>query len=170
MAIFELASEDKALPQLEKDIDALDMALSESSDLRVMIASPLYKRSEQTAAIEALAAKMGLSTLVGNTLGLMASKRRLFVLPQLVTVLRDLIADDKGEVMAEVTAAAALTDAQIKKLTETLKAKVGKEIKLKTAVDESLIGGLVVKVGSNMIDTSIRSKLAALQNAMKEVG
>ena len=100
----------------------------------------------------------------------MAGNRRLFVLPQLVRELRDRIAAEKGEVTAEVTAAKALTKAQEEKLAKTLKASVGKDVKISMAVDESLIGGLVVKVGSRMIDTSIRSKLAALQNSMKEVG
>ncbi|MFC2970080.1 F0F1 ATP synthase subunit delta [Acidimangrovimonas pyrenivorans] len=169
-AIFELAREDKALPKLEQDVEALDGALSESKDFKVMISSPLYSREDQAQAIAALAKKMDLGPITANTLGLMASKRRLFVLPQLVAVLRDLIADEKGEVLAEVTAATALTEAQADKLAATLKAQIGKDVKLKTAVDEKLIGGLVVKVGSKMIDTSIRSKLAALQNAMKEVG
>jgi len=100
----------------------------------------------------------------------MASKRRLFVLPQLVSQLRDLIAQDKGEVTAEVISATAMTKAQSDKLAKTLKANVGKDVKINATVDETLIGGLVVKVGSKMIDTSIRSKLNSLQNAMKEVG
>ena len=100
----------------------------------------------------------------------MAAKRRLFVLPQLVAQLQARIADEKGEVTAEVTAASALTKTQADKLSAALKARIGKDVNLKTAVDATLIGGLVVKVGSKMIDTSIRSKLDALQNAMKEVG
>ena len=100
----------------------------------------------------------------------MAEKRRLFVLPQFLTALVDLIAAEKGEVTADVTAAADLTKVQATKLAATLKKSVGKDVKLNIAVDESLIGGLVVKVGSKMIDTSIRSKLASLQNSMKEVG
>jgi F-type H+-transporting ATPase subunit delta len=135
-----------------------------------MIGSPVVTRDEQAAAIAAIAKKMKLSALTANTLALMASKRRLFVLPQLVTDVLARIAAEKGEVTAEVTSAAALTADQAKKLAATLKARVGKDVKLKTAVDESLIGGLVVKLGSTMIDTSVRSKLAALQNAMKEVG
>ena len=113
---------------------------------------------------------MGLSALVAHSLSVMAAKRRLFVLPQLITALREMIAAEKGEVTAEVTAATALSAAQSKSLIAALKAQIGKDVKLKTAVDESLIGGLVVKVGSKMIDTSIRSKLEALQHAMKEVG
>jgi F-type H+-transporting ATPase subunit delta len=169
-AIFELAKEDKALATLEADIDALDAALKESHDFRELIASPVYSREQQATAVTAIAKKAGLSQIVTNTLALMAGNRRLFVLPQLVRELRDRIAAEKGEVTAEVTAAKALTKAQEDKLAKTLKASVGKDVKISMAVDESLIGGLVVKVGSRMIDTSIRSKLAALQNSMKEVG
>lgn len=169
-AVFDLARDEKALPQLETDVDALDAALGDSADLRDLISSPVYARAEQAAAILAVAKKMEVSALTANTLGLMAEKRRLFVLPQLIAALRALIAEEKGEVVAEVTAATKLTKAQSDKLVKALKAKVGKDIKLQTSVDETLIGGLVVKVGSKMIDTSIRSKLAALQNAMKEVG
>ena len=107
---------------------------------------------------------------LANTLRLMASKRRLFVLPHLAAALRDLISEEKGEVTADVQAAQALSDEQRSKLAETLKENVGKDVKMNVTVDESLIGGLIVKVGSKMIDTSVRSKLAALQNTMKEVG
>jgi F-type H+-transporting ATPase subunit delta len=100
----------------------------------------------------------------------MATKRRLFVLPQLLSDLRARIAAAKNEVTAEVASATKLSAAQSKALAAAIKSKVGKTVKLSVTVDEALIGGLVVKVGSTMIDTSIRSKLAALQNAMKEVG
>lgn len=169
-AIFDLALEGKALPTLEADIDNLDAALKSSDDLSTLIASPIYTREEQGNAIAAISSKMGLSPMMGNAMNLMASKRRLFVLPQLVASLRDMIADHKGEVTADVTAAKTLTKAQQDKLAKTLKATVGKDVKINMAIDESLIGGLVVKVGSKMIDTSIRSKLNALQNSMKEVG
>jgi len=169
-ALFELAKEDKALKALEADADALGAALAASPELGAMIASPVISRDEQAGAIAAIAKKMKLSALTANTLALMAANRRLFVLPQLVTDLHARIAAEKGEVTAEVTSAAALSADQAKKLAATLKARVGKDVKLKTAVDETLIGGLVVKLGSTMIDTSVRSKLAALQNAMKEVG
>jgi len=169
-ALFELAKDDGALKALETDTSALAETLAASADLRSVIASPMVSREDQGNAIRAIAAKLGLSALMSNTLALMADKRRLFVLPQLLAALTDMIATEKGEVTAEVTAARALTAAQSKKLAETLKARVGKTVKLKTTVDESLIGGLVVKLGSTMIDTSVKAKLAALQNAMKEVG
>jgi F-type H+-transporting ATPase subunit delta len=169
-AMFELASEGKALAALEFDIDALDTALGDSADLRDLIHSPIYGRDETAAAIGGVADKMALNPITANTLRLMASKRRLFVLPALLSELREKIADHKGEVTAEVTSAKALTKTQMDKLAKTLKASVGKSVNLKATVDEGIIGGLVVKVGSKMIDTSIRSKLNALQNTMKEVG
>ena len=169
-ALFELAKEADGLKALEADADALQAALAASPELAAMIASPVVARDEQVGAMAAIAAKMGLSTLTANTLALMGGNRRLFVLPQLVADLKARIAVEKGEMTADVTSATPLTAAQSKKLAETLKAKVGKTIKLNTTVDESLIGGLIVKLGSTMIDTSVKSKLAALQNAMKEVG
>lgn len=170
LAVFELSREGNALASLESDVDALDAAMKDSADLRDLIASPIYSRDDQALAIAAIAAKMGLSATVTNLLGLMAAKRRLFVLPQLVAVLRTMIATEKGEVTAEVTSAKALTKAQADKLAKTLSAQAGKDVQIKASVDETLIGGLVVKIGSKMIDTSIRAKLTALQNMMKEVG
>ena len=168
--MFELAKDGGELETLERDIDTLNSALSESSDFRDLINSPVYTREAQSNAVGAIAEKIGLSGTVANTLKLMASKRRLFVLPQLMNSLQSLIADEKGEVTADVQSAHSMSDAQVAKLADTLKASVGKDVKMNVTVDESLIGGLVVKVGSKMIDTSIRSKLAALQNTMKEVG
>jgi F-type H+-transporting ATPase subunit delta len=169
-AVFDLAVEGRALPALEKDVDVLDAAMAESADLRTLLSSPLYSRDEQETAISAVAKKMKLSKTTVNVLALLAQKRRLFVLPQLVSSLRDLIATHKGEVTAEVTSAKELTKAQADKLAKTLKAQIGADVKIKAIVDESIIGGLIVKVGSKMIDTSIKSKLNALQNTMKEVG
>lgn len=169
-AIFEMAKDGKSLNAIEADLDALETVYNDNAQFRSLISSPIYSRGEQGSAIASIAKKMKLSPLVTNALGLMATKRRLFVLPQLTDSLRNLIAAENGEVTADVTAAKAMTKAQQDKLAKTLKAAVGKNVKINMAVDESLIGGLIVKVGSKMIDTSIRSKLANLQNAMKEVG
>ena len=169
-AVFSLAKKDKKLKPLEADVDALDGALIGSADLRTLVSSPVYSRAEMGQAISAVAKKMKLQPIMVNTLALMASKRRLFVLPSLLAVLRTCIAEEKGEVTAEVASAKALTKTQAASLAKTLKAQLGLDVKIKATVDESLIGGLVVKVGSKMIDTSIRSKLNALQNKMKEVG
>ncbi len=169
-AVFDLAKEGKAIKALESDVAALEAAMAESADLRTLLTSPLYSREEQSGAIAAVAKKMELSDTTSNVLALLAAKRRLFVLPHLLAVLQDMLSEERGEVMAEVTTAKALTKAQADKLSKTLKAQVGKSVTIKETVDESIIGGLIVKVGSKMIDTSIASKLNALQNKMKEVG
>jgi F-type H+-transporting ATPase subunit delta len=169
-AVFDLAQEDNALAALEADVEALDAVLSGSADFRHVINSPVIPRWDQERSVSAIAAKMGLSGLLGNTLALMAQRRRLFVLPHFLADLRARIAAEKGEATAEVTSAAALSAEQAERLVKVLSDRIGKAVKLKTAVDESLIGGLVVKLGSTMIDTSVRAKLDALQNSMKEVG
>ncbi|MDZ7710052.1 MAG: F0F1 ATP synthase subunit delta [Roseovarius sp.] len=169
-AIFELAKEAKSVARLEANLDDLAAALDASADLRALVGSPVLSRAEQGAGITAIADKMDLVPELKNGLALMAANRRLFVLPQLLALLGEMIAEDKGEVSAEVTSAKPLSKAQSDKLAKTLKARIGRDVKLKATVDESLIGGLVVKVGSKMIDTSIRSRLDSLQNAMKEVG
>ena len=169
-AVFDLAKEGKAIKALESDVASLEAAMAESADLRTLMTSPLYSREEQSGAIAAVAKKMELSDTTSNVLALLASKRRLFVLPHLLAVLQDMLSEERGEVTAEVTTAKALTKAQAEKLSKTLKAQVGKTVTIKETVDESIIGGLIVKVGSKMIDTSIASKLNALQNTMKEVG
>jgi F-type H+-transporting ATPase subunit delta len=169
-AMFDLAEEEGALAALESDVVALEGALAESADLRDVITSPLYGREASAAAMGKVAEAMGLGAITGNTLRLMAQKRRLFVLPAMLRALREKIAEHKGEITADVVSAKALTKTQAEKLAATLKASVGRDVKLNATVDESLIGGLVVKVGSRMIDTSIKAKLNALQNTMKEVG
>jgi len=169
-AVYDLAKETNSVQAIETDITALQDVMAQSDDFNALIHSPIYTRDQQGAAVSALAKKMKLSDVMSNTLALMAQKRRLFVLPQLVQTLRDVIAADKGEVTADVTSAKALTKAQSDKLAKTLTASMGNTVTINATVDESLIGGLVVKVGSKMIDTSIRSKLNSLQNVMKEVG
>ncbi|MEL6914007.1 MAG: F0F1 ATP synthase subunit delta [Pseudomonadota bacterium] len=169
-AVFELAKEDKALAALESDITALSEALDASDDLRGFFTSPVYSREEMEKAVVAVSEKAGFGDTLKNTLALMAQNRRLFVVPAFAARVEELLADEKGEVTAEVVTSKALTKAQSEKLVKTLKAQVGKDVKMAASVDESLIGGMIVKVGSRMVDTSIRSKLAALQNTMKEVG
>jgi F-type H+-transporting ATPase subunit delta len=169
-AVFDIARDEGGIDRIASELDQLQAALDDSAELRDVIVSPLYSRDDQKKAIGALTQKMGLGATLANTLQLMASNRRLFVLPALIAKLRGLIANERGEVTADVTSAVALTDDQKNKLTETLARKSGKTVKLNTRVDEALIGGMIVKLGSQMIDSSVRSKLASLQNAMKEVG
>ena len=168
-AVFDLARDEDMLPALEADIVSLEAALQDSGDLRALISSPIYSRDEQGNAILAIAQAMGLTPVMRNVLGLMAQKRRLFVLPNLLQTLRTRLADARGEVGAEVTSAQPLTPEQAQRLADTLSAQAGKAVRLQTRVDPSLIGGLVVRLGSRMIDTSIRAQLGQLQNMMKEV-
>jgi F-type H+-transporting ATPase subunit delta len=169
-AVFDIAKDGNNLKAMEQDVDALDAALSESADFRDLITSPLYNREQQASAVKAIAQKIALSDTMANLLGLLADKRRLFVLASIVGTLRDLLAEDRGEVTAEVTSAKAMTKAQSDNLAKALTEQVGKSVSIKETVDASILGGLIVKVGSRMIDTSIASKLNALQNNMKEVG
>lgn len=169
-AVFDLAREEGQIDPLAAQTEDLAAALDGSPELRDLISSPIYARDDQARAIGTLAARMNLAPVLANTLQLMARNRRLFVLPQFARALADLIAIERGEVTAEVTSAAPLTDAQQEKLKATLAQKSGKTVKLNTRVDEALIGGMIVKLGSQMIDSSVRSKLASLQNVMKEVG
>ncbi len=169
-AVFELAKQDGKIADLEKDIGLLATALADSEDFRNLISSPVYSREDMGSSVAKIAAKAGLGTIVSNTLGLMADNRRLFVLPSLIAAIRSLIAIEKGEVTADVISAKKLTKAQETKLAAELKKAVGKDVNINSTVDEAIIGGLVVKVGSRMIDSSIASKLSKLQNVMKEVG
>tara|TARA_B100001758_G_C18132356_1_gene464520 strand:- start:25 stop:618 length:594 start_codon:yes stop_codon:yes gene_type:complete len=168
-AIFALAKEEKKLESLTADLSSIEDALEVSDDLNQLIFSPVYNRLEQESAILAISDKMGLSGLMKNSLGLLAVKRRLNILPSLIEEVKIYIAEDKGEVTVNVTSASVLSEAQTQDLTKSLEKTIGKEIKIETSIDESLIGGLIVKVGSKMIDSSIRSKLTNLQNIMKEV-
>ncbi len=170
IALFEIAKEGKNLPAVEADLDSLQAALDESADLRDVITSPLLSREEQGKAMRALTDKMGLGAEVANTVALMAENRRLYALPEMISQVKALAADDRGEVSAEVTAAKALTGTQSKALAAALKKSLGKDVQVNVTVDKDLIGGLIVKVGSAMVDSSLRSKLNNLQNAMKEVG
>ena len=169
-AVFGLADDQDDIQTLEQNVGILKEALKKSVDLTSLISSPIYSRNQQQTAITAIAKKLELSTAMTNTLSLMATKRRLFVVPTFLVVLSDLIAASKNEVTAEVVSATSLSKEQLDKLAKTLKANFNKDIKISATVDPALIGGMIVKVGSRMIDTTIKSKLNSLQNVMKEVG
>ncbi len=169
-ALFGLSDEQDDIPALEKNVRILKQALDESADLNRLILSPIYSRDQQRSAIVAIAKKLSLSGIMTNTLALMAEKRRLFIAPTFLSVLEDLIAESKNEITAEILSAKALTKGQLDKLAKSLKSNFSKDIKINAAVDETLIGGMIVKVGSRMIDSTIQAKLNSLQNVMKEVG
>ena len=169
-ALFGLAVDQDEIPTLEKNVSVLKQAIDESVDLNSLISSPIYSRDQQKSAITSIATKMDLSGVMINTLSLMAEKRRLFVVPTFLLVLNDLISASKNEITAEVVSAKSLSKVQVEKLTKSLKKNFGKDIKINASIDQALIGGMIVKVGSRMIDTTIQAKLNLLQNKMKEVG
>ena len=169
-ALFGLVDEQDDIPALEKNVRIFKQAIGQSADLNHLISSPIYSRDQQQSAILAIAKKLSLSSVMTNTLALMAEKRRLFVVPTFLSVLEDLIAESKNELTADVISAKELTTGQLDKLAKSLKSNFSKDIKINASVDESLIGGMIVKVGSRMIDTTLQAKLNSLQNVMKEVG
>jgi len=169
-ALFELAEEDGALAAVEKDLDAFAALIAESDDLKRLVRSPVFSADEQTRAVTAILAKAEIGGLVANLVRVTAANRRLFIVPDLITAFKRLAATGRGEVAAEVTSAEPLSDRHLDELKAALKASLGKDITLATHVDPSLIGGLIVKVGSRMIDGSLKTKLNSLKLAMKEVG
>lgn len=166
-ALFDLAGDLKALPEIEKDLTTFQTMIDASADLKTMVKSPVISRDEQGKALAALLAKAGIGATTGNFLKLIARNGRLFAVEDMIKAFRALAARQRGEVEAEVTSAVALNDAQVAELKATLKAAVGKDVQLSSRVDPSLLGGLVVKLGSRMIDSSLRTKLAGLRVAMK---
>ena len=166
-ALFELAKEQKAVPATAKALDGLSKAVASSIDFQRLLASPVFKSDDQMSAIEALAEQGGLSGLALNFVKLMTENRRLAVLPAAIVAFQALVADDKGEVFAEVTSAEKLSDIQLKDLTAALKARVGKDVQLQTMIDSTLLGGLTVKIGSTLIDNSLKTKLQNLKVSMK---
>lgn len=169
-ALFELADESGQLDAVADQLGLVSEALKTSADLRRLVESPIYSREDQEAAMSAVCDALGVVAPTKNFISLMARKRRLFALPDAIRGFERLLAAKRGVVSAEVRSAIALSEAQRADLIETLKGATGSEIALDERVDEELIGGLVVKVGSRMIDTSIRAKLNRLQTVMKEAG
>jgi F-type H+-transporting ATPase subunit delta len=166
-AIFELAQDQKSLSTVEKDFAALKSALSASADLTRMVRSPAYDRSDQAKAMAAVLDRMGVATLTRNFILVLAAKRRLFILSDIIRAFEAMVARDRGEVQATVTSARSLGDGEMTELRAILKSKLGREPRIETKVDPSLLGGLVVRVGSRMIDSSLRTKLNGLRAAMR---
>jgi F-type H+-transporting ATPase subunit delta len=168
-ALYELADEQKLLDPVAEDLRALRQLITESADLQRLIRSPVLSRAAQGHAIAALGERAGLQALVRNFLGLLAKNRRLFVLPQVIDAYLTELAARRGEITAQVIAAQALTEAQRLRLDEKLRHAVGSKVSIEMRVDPSLLGGLIVKLGSRMVDASLSSKLHRLQLAMKGV-
>ena len=169
-SLYELALEAGSVDAVGADLDRLQAMLDESEDLRRLIQSPVFSSEDQLRAISAVADKAGIRGLVGNFIKVVAGNRRLFALPGMIRAFRQIAAAQRGEVTAEVTSAHALTPAQEQELKSALKGVTGKDMVVAVTVDPTLLGGLIVKVGSRQIDTSLRTKLSTLKLALKEVG
>lgn len=167
-ALFDLAKESSKLTEVEGDLVKIQDLLKESPDLVRLVRSPVISSSDQSRALSAVLEKGGISGLASNFLLLLARNRRLFAVEDIIKVYRSLAAKARGEVSAEVSSAVALSEAQLAELKEALRASVGKDVTLDTRVDPSLLGGLVVKLGSRMIDSSLKTKLQNMKAALNE--
>jgi len=169
-ALFELADERRLLDEIAASLRQLRAMLAESMDLSRLVSSPLLSREDQAKAIVAVAERAGFSPLVRDFLAVVAKNRRLFAVPAMIDAYLEKLAERRGEVTAQVAAAQPLSDSQLDLLREQLRRSVGRRVSVDVRVDPGLIGGMVVKLGSRMIDGSISSKLQRLQLAMKGAG
>lgn len=169
-ALFELSQSENKTSDVERDINSLSDMMKGSDDLMRLVRSPVFSAEDQQNAIAAIADKAGITGLVGNFVRIVASNRRLFALPDIIRSFRDKLAESRGETTADVAVAHTLSADQKKNLQDTLKGIVGKDVALDVTVDPSLLGGMIVKIGSRQIDTSIKTKLSSLKLALKEVG
>jgi F-type H+-transporting ATPase subunit delta len=168
-ALFELARDDKAVDAVKADLDAFDALLNDSEDLRRLVRSPVFGAEEQGKALAAVLGKAGIKGLTANFLLLVASNRRLFAVRDMIRAFRALVAKHKGEVTADVTVAEKLSDTHLEALKSALKSVTGgKAVDLNVKIDPAIIGGLTVKLGSRMVDSSLRTKLNSIKHAMKE--
>lgn len=169
-ALFELTAEAGEIDVLDDDIAGVRAVLAAGDDFRTLINSPIYSREEMAAAAAAIAERIGLSGLTRNTLALMASKRRLFALPAMLDALEALLDERRGVVSAEIVAAHALSEDELATLKDTLRGAVGKDVRFDVRVDETLIGGVSARLGSKLVDATVKTRLSNLKNALREVG
>jgi F-type H+-transporting ATPase subunit delta len=167
-ALFDLAHESNSAESIEHALDKFLGLLRESDDLRRFVLSPMFTTSDQEQGLSAILKSTGIDGLARDFLLVLAKNRRLFVAENVIKAYKSLCAKARGEVEAEVVSAAPLTEAQTQDLADTLRQKLGKTPKLTATVDSKLLGGLIVRVGSQMIDTSLRTKLKNLEKVMKE--
>ena len=169
-ALFELGLEANALDKILNDLNSFHEAMDAAEDLQRLVKSPVFTPDEQLRAISAVLEEIKIDGLTANFLKLVAKNRRLFATPDMIKAFRTLLAHHRGQASAQVITAARLEDGQVRALQQALNAALGKEVEIEQRVDPALLGGLVVKIGSRMIDTSLRTKLNSLKVAMKEVG
>ena len=168
-ALFELAEEKNQLDQIASDLRELKKLLAESEDLRRLVRSPVLTRADQAKAMAAVLEKANASQITRNFVALAAGNRRLFALGAMIDSYLAMLAARRGEVTAEVTVAAPLSEAQERNLAETLRKLVGAKVSVELKIDRGLLGGLIVKLGSRLFDSSLRTKLRKLELAMKGV-
>jgi F-type H+-transporting ATPase subunit delta len=169
-ALYDIAETAGTLDAVAEDLRTIGRMLAESADLRRLIASPVIDRADQAKAMRALLERSGANELSLRFVGVVTDNRRLFVLPAIIEAYLRRLAERRGEVVAHVVSAKALAPAQIDRVTETLRRSLGSKVMVDLKVDPDLIGGLVVRVGSKLVDDSLRTKLMRLQRAMKGVG
>jgi F-type H+-transporting ATPase subunit delta len=169
-ALFELARDQKSIDAVKADLDKFDAMLSESADLKRLVRSPVFAADAQLKALSAVLDKAGISGIAANFLKVLTNNRRLFAVTDVIRAFGALVAKFKGEASAEVTVAEPLSDKNLDALKAALKQVSGKDVTLNVKVDPSIIGGLVVKLGSRMVDSSLRTKLNSIKHAMKEAG
>jgi F-type H+-transporting ATPase subunit delta len=169
-ALFELADDRRALDAVAGDLRALRAMLNDSADLTRLVRSPVLSRADQGKAIAALSERAELSQLTRDFLAVTARNRRLFAVPAMIDAFLAMLAERRGEITAEVTAAQPLTEAQNAALADQLRRAVGRRVTVDLKIDPALIGGMIVKVGSRMVDGSLRSKLQRLRLALRGVG
>ena len=169
-ALFELALEAKAIDRVTAELDGFAAMLEESEDLRRLVRSPVFSRDEQARAMSAILDRAGIKGLTANFLGLVVKNRRLFAVLDMIDAYKAIAAAHRGETTAQVVSALPLDDKQMQALKAAIKEAMETDVVVSAKVDESLLGGLVVKVGSRQIDTSLRTKLNNLRIALKEVG
>jgi F-type H+-transporting ATPase subunit delta len=167
-ALFDLAAEANAIDAVKADLDRFDALVADSADLSRLVRSPVFSADEQLQALSAVLERAGIGGLAAKFLKLVTSNRRLFAVRGMIKGYRELVALHKGEATAEVTVAEKLKDEHAEALRAALKSVSGKDVDLDIKIDPAIIGGLVVKLGSRMVDTSLRTKLNAIKHAMKE--
>ena len=166
-AIFDLAVETGALDAVASDFATLKRMMAESADLTRLVRAPVFGADEQKKGMQALLDQMGANQLTQRFIALLAAKRRLFVLKQIISAFEAMVARQKGEIRAEVISARPLKDGEIEEIKSVLKAKLDRDPLIETHVDPTLLGGLIVKIGSKMIDSSLRTKLDGMRTAMR---
>lgn len=169
-ALFDLALAEKKIPAVEKDLGRFAALLEGSDDLKRLVVSPVFSADDQLNAIDAILTKAKITGLVGNFIRVVARNRRLFEMQDMLPAFRKLAAEHRGEINADVTVAQKLTAEQTKELKAALKSVVGKDVAINATIDPSILGGMIVKVGSKQIDTSLKTRLSSLKLALKEVG